>query len=78
MTPLILLKVEAIDHRKGRIDMSSTAPVIKPLKASLVKPAKARVVKKPPAKYGDARRQLEDRIAANKLSRDIQDFQFDF
>ena len=73
-----MLKVEAIDHRKGRIDMSSTAPVIKPITASSIKPAKSRVVKKPPAKYGDARRQLEDRIAANKLSRDIQDFQFDF
>ena len=58
--------------------MSSTAPVLKPLTVSSVKSAKSRSVKKTPAKYGDARRQLEDRIAANKLSRDIQDFQFDF
>ena len=58
--------------------MSSTAPVLKPLTVSSVKPAKPRGVNKTPAKYGDARRQLEDRIAANKLSSDIQDFQFDF
>ena len=58
--------------------MSITAPVVKSLKASAVKKAKSPRVKKSPAKFGDARRLLEDRIAANKLSREIQDFQFDF
>lgn len=58
--------------------MSSTAPAIKPLTASSEKPVKSRSRKKTPVKFGDTRRLLEDRIAANKLSRDIQDFQFDF
>ena len=58
--------------------MSSTAQALKTIAAAADTPSKAPRAKKTPAKTGDARRQLEDRIAANKLSRDIQDFQFDF
>lgn len=39
---------------------------------------KALAAKKAALKHGEARRILEDRIEANRLSREIQDFQFDF
>lgn len=41
-------------------------------------PEKELTIKRQGGKSGDARRMLEDRIAEERLSREIQDFQFDF
>lgn len=66
--------------------MSSSAKVLNQLAASektssaapKASTLKAIAARKAALKHGEARRMLEDRIEANRLSREIQDFQFDF